>query len=35
MPGSADLCFLTDTHVERVLEAFRGAQIEVPSVKEM
>ncbi|KAJ5216957.1 hypothetical protein N7468_009965 [Penicillium chermesinum] len=28
-PGSADLCFLTDESVEKVLEAFREANIEV------
>lgn len=29
MPGSADLCFLTDTQVETVLQAFQAARIEV------
>ncbi|KAJ5693199.1 glyoxalase domain-containing protein 5 [Penicillium macrosclerotiorum] len=29
MPGSADLCFLTDEIVEKVLQAFREAKIEV------
>ncbi|CAI7677270.1 unnamed protein product [Penicillium pancosmium] len=28
-PGSADLCFLTDENVEKVLQAFRDARIEV------
>ncbi|KAK1142049.1 hypothetical protein N8T08_008255 [Aspergillus melleus] len=28
-PGSADLCFLTDTNVESVLQQFRDANIEV------
>ncbi|RDH29273.1 glyoxalase domain-containing protein 5 [Aspergillus welwitschiae] len=29
MPGSADLCFLTDTKVENVLKAFEEAKIDV------
>ncbi|KAJ5917078.1 hypothetical protein N7504_001093 [Penicillium tannophilum] len=29
MPGSADLCFLTDKNVEKVLQAFKDARIEV------
>lgn len=29
MPGSGDLCFLTDENVEKVFEAFREAKIEV------
>ncbi|KAJ5155248.1 hypothetical protein N7492_008051 [Penicillium capsulatum] len=29
MTGSADLCFLTDTHVEKVLQTFRESQIVV------
>ncbi|RAK95267.1 VOC family protein [Aspergillus ibericus CBS 121593] len=29
MPGSADLCFLTESRVEDVLSAFREAKIEV------
>lgn len=29
MPGSADLCFLTDENVEKVLEAFKDAKMEV------
>ncbi|KAJ5168986.1 uncharacterized protein N7482_004580 [Penicillium canariense] len=29
MPGSADLCFLTDENVETVLQAFQNAKIEV------
>lgn len=29
MPGSADLCFLTETQVETVLQAFQDAKIEV------
>ncbi|KAJ5911209.1 uncharacterized protein N7473_000512 [Penicillium subrubescens] len=28
-PGSADLCFLTDENVEKVLQAFQDAKIEV------
>jgi hypothetical protein len=28
-PGSADLCFLTDENVEKVLQAFRDARIDV------
>lgn len=31
MPGSADLCFLTETQVETVLQAFQDAKIEVRS----
>lgn len=29
MPGSADLCFLTDENVEKVLEVFQDARVEV------
>lgn len=29
MPGSADLCFLTDENVEKVLEVFQDARMEV------
>ncbi|KAJ5539300.1 hypothetical protein N7513_007632 [Penicillium frequentans] len=29
MPGSADLCFLTDENAEKVLQAFKDAKIEV------
>ncbi|KAJ5928131.1 hypothetical protein N7466_007087 [Penicillium verhagenii] len=29
MPGSADLCFLTDDNVEKVLQAFQDAKIDV------
>lgn len=29
MPGSADLCFLTDTKVENVLKALEEAKIDV------
>ncbi|KAJ5093325.1 hypothetical protein N7456_009186 [Penicillium angulare] len=29
MPGSGDLCFLTDDNVEKVLRAFQEAKIEV------
>ncbi|KAJ5653151.1 hypothetical protein N7490_000154 [Penicillium lividum] len=29
MPGSADLCFLTDQNVEKVLQAFQDAKMEV------
>jgi hypothetical protein len=29
MPGSADLCFLTDENVEKVLEVFQEARVEV------
>lgn len=29
MPGSGDLCFLTDENVEKVFEAFREAKLEV------
>jgi len=29
MPGSADLCFLTDENVENVLQAFKDAKMEV------
>lgn len=29
-PGSADLCLLTDVNVEKVLQAFQDAKIEVP-----
>lgn len=29
MPGSADLCFLTDEKVEKVLEVFQDARMEV------
>ncbi|KAJ5737994.1 Glyoxalase/Bleomycin resistance protein/Dihydroxybiphenyl dioxygenase [Penicillium malachiteum] len=29
MPGSGDLCFLTDQNVEHVLDAFKEARIEV------
>ncbi|KAJ5317193.1 hypothetical protein PENANT_c029G11084 [Penicillium antarcticum] len=29
MPGSADLCFLTDDNVETVLAAFKEARIEI------
>ena len=29
MPGSADLCFLTDEKVEKVLEVFQDARVEV------
>ncbi|KAJ6127349.1 glyoxalase domain-containing protein 5 [Penicillium sp. IBT 18751x] len=29
MPGSGDLCFLTDTNVDKVLQAFQEAKIEV------
>ena len=28
-PGSADLCFLTDENVEKVLQAFQEARVEV------
>jgi hypothetical protein len=29
MPGSADLCFLTDDNIETVLATFKEARIEV------
>ncbi|OQE00665.1 hypothetical protein PENVUL_c048G04024 [Penicillium vulpinum] len=29
MPGSADLCFLTDENVEKVLEVFQDARVEI------
>jgi hypothetical protein len=29
MPGSADLCFLTDENVEKVLKVFQDARMEV------
>jgi hypothetical protein len=32
MPGSADLCFLTDEKVENVLQAFKEAKMEVREI---
>lgn len=31
MPGSADLCFLTDENVEKVLKVFQEARVQVSS----